>query len=130
MRLETGLPIFLKAAAGISSLVADRIYAKRRPQSAKLPHVVFSRISTTRQPKFCGTDKLVAALMQIDTYAIGESDAAAVATAVRLALIDFQGQMGDVAVDNVFLENESSAEDPEPGNEHFIQTFTVWYSED
>lgn len=132
MRLETALPIFLKADAGIAALVAARIYGLLRPQGEplQLPAICLSRISTTRQQKFCQTDTLVSALIQVDIYAKGESQAWTIAEAVHTALVDYRGLMGgELQVGPIFEENSTAVVEPDPGTFHVIQNFTCWYLE-
>jgi len=132
MILEQGLREYLLEVAPIAALIRDRLFNMvRSPQSA-LPAVVIQRINTIRQVLFCGTDDLVNADMQLDCYAISPQDAWGLAAAVRAALVDFTGTMGDPAgvyVDQVTLTNERPLTDPDPGIIRVIQLYNFWYLE-
>lgn len=109
------------------------VYAVIRPQGSPLPSILISRSSTTRQELFCGTDTLVSADVQIDSYA-GDGGCFDLAKLVRSALIGFTGMLGGgspgVYVSKAFLTNEFPLTDPDPGVIRQTQLYTFWYQED
>ena len=130
--METDLRTFLLYQDPLTALVGQRVYGMMREQGLQqqLPAVMIQRISSARQVKFCATDKLVDADMQIDAYAISGDSAWAVANVLRSALLDFSGMMGETHVDKVLLANEFPLIDPDPGIVRVTQLYNFWYVED
>jgi len=130
--IEEGLFAHLSADAGVSSLAASRIFPLRVPQGQSIGDgaVVYQRVGSTRGHTTCATDRLVQGSFQIDAYAKTYIKAISLARALRVALIDHTGPMGDTHVDRVFLETEFDTDDPEPGLYRVSATYTIWYLED
>ena len=128
--LEAGLRSYLLLIPAITDLVGPRVYGILRQQSQDLPAILIQRTQTTRQPKFCATDKLVSCDMQVDAYAMTGDGGWALAAALRAALIDFNGTMGETYVDKVMLTNEFPLNDPDPGVIRITQLYNFWYVED
>lgn len=128
--IETGIAAYLNADAGLTALVGTRIFPVLAPQGVTAPYVIFARAGAARSSTTCGTDKKVAGTWQFDAYAKTYKTAAQIARALRLALIDYTGLMGDTPVDRVFLETEFDLDDPEPGLFRVSQTYTIWYLEE
>lgn len=126
---------FLKEVPALQALAADRFYPNRIPQQVpertrKLPAVVFKQIAGPRDYTFCGHDGLVGAVFLVSCYAPQYDDAKALGDAVREALIDFRGLMGQTRCGPVQLTDEQDGEaEPEPGLERRDLTFTIWYEE-
>lgn len=128
--LEADIITHLKTLPAITDLVGARIYGILRQQSQDLPAILIQRVQTTRQVKFCATDKLVSTDMQIDAYDKNGDSVWALAAAMRAALIDFTGTMGATYVDKVILSNEFPLNDPDPGVIRVTQLYNFWYQED
>ena len=130
--IETDLHDFLLNVAPLTALVGQRVYSLVREQGMpdQLPSVRVQRRLTTRFRTFCGTDPLIAAQIQIDSFGIDQDSAGAVAKALRKALVDFKGQMGATPVDDVSLDNEFPLTDPDPGVIHVAQIYNFWFEED
>lgn len=131
MMLEEGIVEYLSTVDTVTALVGQQIYGIRRPQGIRpLPEVLIFRAVTERQELFCGTNPLVMASMQIDSYADSATVAGTLARALRQTLRRFTGNMGGVYVDDVFLTNEFAVDDPEPGDIRMVQLYNFWYRED
>jgi hypothetical protein len=91
---------------------------------------MLQRATSARQVLFCGTDKLVDAQMQVDSFAISGEDAWGLARALRLLLVDFSGMMAATFVDHCTLANEFPLIDPDPGIIRVTQLYNIWYVED
>ena len=132
-QLEVGMPIYLQSVDAIRAICADRIYGLRRPQRGdpddQLPAIMITRTQTTTQKLFCGTDGLWQAEVQVDCFAMGAS-VFKLAKAVKRALVDFSGMMGETDVDEVTLINEFPVDDPDPGVERVTQVYQIFYAED
>jgi len=130
MIFESELKAYLLTIPALTALVHSRIYGILRQQSQDLPAILIQRVQTTRQPKFCATDKLVSSDIQIDAYAISGDSGWALAAALRATLLDFTGTMGAAYVDKVMLTNEFPLNDPDPGVIRITQLYNFWYVED
>jgi hypothetical protein len=129
---EAELRSYLLTLSPITDLVARRIYGMLREPNSELPALIIQRTHTLRQRTFCGpghTIKLVSADFQLDSYALTGQDAWQLASALRDALIDFQGMMGATFVNAITLSNEFPLVDPEPGDIRVTQLFNFWYVE-
>jgi len=130
MILEEDIVTYLKTVEAIS-YINGQIYGVYRPQGERpLPELLITRTLTARQDTFCGVSNLANADMQIDVYGSGVSEAAALAQALRLALKNFSGVMGDTPVEKVFLSNEFTSFDSDPGTVRVIQLYNFWYLEE
>lgn len=130
MIFESELKAYLLTIPALTNLVGSRIYGILRQQSQDLPAILIQRTQTTRQVKFCETDKLVSSDIQIDAYAMSGDSGWALAAALRALLIDFTGTMGGAYVDKVLLTNEFPLNDPDPGVIRITQLYNFWYVED
>lgn len=131
----------LAGAAGVSALVASRIYPLVIPQTVydeatKRPCIVYSTDGKARHIRFSGTDSLVAGRFTVDCYARTYSAVQQLAAAVRAALVDQRGTwttssspQGSVSVQQVFIDNEFDLTDIEPGLYRVSQEYTIWYDE-
>lgn len=130
--IEEGLFAHLKADAGVFGITASRIFALRIPQGQNIGDgtLVYQRAGSDRSATACASDRLVRGSFQIDAYAKTYLRAITLARALRVALIDYTGPMGDTHVDRVFLETEFDLDDPEPGLYRVSATYTIWYLED
>lgn len=131
MMFEEDLRSYLLTVTSLTSIVGAQIFGVRRPQGDRpLPEILIQRAHTLRQVLFCGTDSLVNADFQVDSYGIELSQVIALAKAVRLVLKDYKGSMGATHVDQMTLINEFPMDDPDPGVIRMLQIYNVWYSED
>ena len=138
MILEDAILQYLSTFAPLVELLgiqdsAPAVFTVLRPQASTLPCVLVTRTQTERQTLFCGTDNLLAADFQIDSYA-SDGTVYDVAVQVRKALLNYVGTMGTdspgVYVDQVRLQNEFPLVDPDPGVIRMSQLFNFWYQED
>lgn len=126
---------FLMTLPAVTALIGDRVYPDKLPQhifeeGTIDPAVVYQWLGGARQATFCATDGLVEGNLQLDIYASLYDKGKAVAEVLRLALVDFQGQMGETRVGPVSLQSDGEQPpEPEPGLHRVTHTFTVWYRE-
>jgi hypothetical protein len=131
--ISVGLPTYLRTIAGVTGIVGDRIYYGKIPQhvyneATKQPCLVHQYPGSIRQALFCGTDSLVDQALQIDCYARVALERDQLARAVRIALIDYSGLMGDVIVKKVLWgDADFPRTDPEPGLYVTSQFYRVWF---
>jgi len=125
---------FLKADAAIAALVGNRIYPLLIPHHVynsvtQHPVIVFQRIGAQRTANYCGTERIVVASYQFDCYARRYETTLELAEAVRLALRDYVGLIGDCRIRLMRQETEIELLDPEPGLFRVSSDWSVWYIE-
>jgi hypothetical protein len=98
MTVEEGLYAYLSTFAGLTALVADRVYPQKKPQGNSFPQVSFFLVSEPRDHTLMGATGLPTARVQLDCWGLIYPDAKAVAEQVRLALDGYRGLMGAVTV--------------------------------
>lgn len=96
----------LSADAGVSALVADRIYPVILPQKPTYPAITFGKVSGLRAPNLSGPSGLARPRISISSWGLTYKSAKDVATAVRQAMDGFSGLMGSVRVKSVTIDNE------------------------
>lgn len=139
MELEDALYEHLRTQTALEPLLgigaAMRIYHHVIPQHAygeatKLGCAVITRAGTGFAQDFCGTDPLVDASIQIDSYARDRDEANRIGRAVRDVLLDYIGTLaGEVPVDRISIDNDIPLLDPEPGLYRRSQTYRIWNEE-
>ena len=137
--IEVGLATYLSGHATVGPLVNDpettRIFPLLIPEhvrtdAAKMPCLVYQRIGTGRDKTFCATDSLANVQMQVDLYSRSYKQAKELARAVRQALVDYTGPMGDTHVDKVFIDVEFDIVETDTGLYRVSQTYTFWVQEE
>lgn len=88
----------LSGFAGLTALVATRVYPVEAPANVTRPYVVFASISAVRLNHLTGPAEVVNPRVQVDAYAVRYIDAQAIAEQVRAALDGFAGTSGGVSV--------------------------------
>lgn len=114
MTPEEGLFAFLTADAGVSALVATRVYPNVAAQDASLPYIVYQRISTPRVGSHSGPSGLAHPRFQLTCADDSYSGAKALADSVRSALDGYIGMMGGgsgVGVQATYVKDERDGYD-------------------
>lgn len=119
----------------VAAIVGRRIFPGKIPQhhfdgAKTMPAIVTRIIDEGRQAMHCGTDGLVECVLQVDCYAPVRDDVPPLADAIRRAMVDYSGRMGDLLVSKVLLTSAFDALEPDPGLYGKSQTYSVWHSED
>lgn len=135
--LEENLYTYLQTKAAVTALVSTRVYPDAAPQTATLPFLVYTRISTVREHKFgsAGTETgLTQSRIQIDCYASTYSGVSALSEQVRLALSGFRGTFGSGFANRISLVDENDLPaDPDYGEQIGVRRktldFMVWHQE-
>jgi len=114
MRVETALLTYLTGNAGLSALVASRIYAFHAPAAVTFPFITYQRVSTER---FLTHDEpandLAKPRIQFDIYSIKYEDALSVLDALRDALQGYRGTMSTMDVQGVLPALEQHIDLPD-----------------
>ena len=119
----------LRLVSQVASLIEDRIYPVRAPQGATRPYLVWLRQSVSRQELYCGADGIALGEYQFSCYGITAQQASDVHVAVRNAMQDFAGMMGDVIVKHAFLGGDFQIEDEDPNIFTVRQLWRIWFVE-
>lgn len=131
MILEDSLFAFLAGDTAVAALVDDRIFGGFiQDQNAKMPCIVYARITVTRTQTLCGTDRKARAVMRIDSYDKAYRSAKLLAEVLRHTLTDFSGDMYGTRVSLVAMDSEVDLDDPEPGLYRVSQTYFIWFNEE
>jgi hypothetical protein len=125
--IEEGLTTRLTEDAGMEALIQGRVYCVMAPQGGAAPYVVFSKLSGIERTSYCASDGVEMTLYQFDSYDKTLKGVKLVAKALRQALVDFHGLMGDTHVKSIKLENETDLIDPDPGLYRVLTTLVIWH---
>ena len=101
---------------GVTTVTGDRIQPGFLPQAMTLPAITYTRISAFR-PSLMGADSgLVRARYQIDCWADTHAAARQLREQVRIAVQRKRGVFAGVTVQDVFIEDDSTAFESEPAD--------------
>lgn len=127
--IESALFAFLAADAGVSGLVASRIYPVRIPEGVALPALVYHEVSGPRIHSKDGDMSLAHPRFQFTCWADKYSDAKAVIKAVRSALIGYAGPtLEGVTVPQIVIDNEHDLEDSQSLELGVALDAIIWHS--
>ncbi len=125
--IEEGLTSHITDDAGLSAMIAGRVFAVLAPQGVRTPYVVFNKLSDVQRGTYCASDGITMAVFQFDSYAKTYKEVKLLAKALKTALVDFHGLMGDTRVKTISLENETDLNDPDPGLLRVLTTLIIWH---
>lgn len=119
------------ATAGVTALVASRVYCGSRPQGGTVPDIVINRISGAPIYTDDGESGLTNARIQIDCYGATYAAAKGVARAVQVSLSDFLGTSGGTIFERITLDSERDfREGGSNTSEYLFSTqmdFIIWF---
>lgn len=131
MILEESLFSFLSSDTAVGAFIDDRVFGQVRPQTAKLPAIVYTRVSPTqRSQTMCKTDSKVRASFHLECQDKTYLGSKQLAKAVRQTLTDFTGDMNGTRVSSVALDDEFDVVDPDPGVYGVSQIYFIWFTEE
>jgi hypothetical protein len=131
--IEEALFSYLSGHAGLTALVANRIYPLVMPQGTTLPAVTFSKVSGPRVHAMQQDAGLAYPRFQVSCWGATYKQAKEVAGQVRAALQDFKGTMGGpggVVVSGVFIQDENDLYEPNTQIYHVALDFVIWHLEE
>jgi hypothetical protein len=127
--IEASLQTRLAGYAGLSALVAARIYPEHLPQNPTYPSVVFERQITERESAMGSDVGVVAAVFSVESHGSTFASAMAVATQVLGALQRYSGTVDSIVILDSFVTGEDQDYDPETGTYSKRLDFQVWHRE-
>lgn len=125
--IEEGLFKYLSSYQGLIALVGDRIYPYVMPDGCEKPSITYQRIGTEVVHTMQNDPGLTSPLFQINCWSEDFLDLLKVAKQVKLALQDFSGLMGDIAVQSVSLEDERQEYESDTKLHSIQLDFLIWY---
>ena len=106
MKIDEALIAYLKAFAGLTNLVALRIFPEELPQGTDLPAVTYFTVSDYPLHTLDGQDELRRPLHQFTALAMTKSQASLVSEQLQLALNDYQGTLSGIVIQKIELQNK------------------------
>lgn len=103
MTVEAGLYDYLINDATVSGVVSTRVYPVIIPQNPTYPCISYSTSGAIRHSTLVGQDNFVGAQIDIDCWAETYSSAKDLQNKVRASVQNYQGLMGTINVDSVFV---------------------------
>lgn len=117
MSIETSLRDALVANAAVLALISTRIYPQMRAENSPLPAIVYRTVSEDPQRSLRSTAALSRSTIEYECIATTVAGAKALAEAVRQAIADTTGTLGDVS--HVAVQHSRSSDlfyDPYDGS--------------
>ncbi len=132
MHIEEALSKYLSTCAGLTALVATRIYPGDMPESCTKPAIAYARISTPREHTMGIDPGLVSPRFQFDIAGKTLLSALDVKAELKTAMQDYSGIMGGaggVTVQACILDDEQ--QDYEKPTQLYIVSldFIIWHLE-
>lgn len=141
--MKAELRTILLADSTVSGLVGTRVYPHWLPQNPTYPAITLFRTDVDRSIRsFCSgavqTNAKVQSSFSVDCWdhsatgsptESGPKRVAALATAVRDALKDYQGTVNGIRIDDIAIVSESDAADPDPGIFRVSFSVDIWHTE-
>ena len=120
----------------ITAFVGSRVFPNAAPQTAPFPYITYERLDSEHFRHSLGSSGLAKALPEIDCWDTDSVVAEQIANRVRLRFHQFQGQMGNIAlqVDSSTCEGMKDAvKQPENASDptRWVVSvdLSVWYRE-
>lgn len=124
--MRAGLVSLLTGESTISSIVGSRVYVSKAPQSAALPYIIITQMSSNENPMIDGTGPLRFVEFDIDCKADRALESDTLGKAVRVFLDDYTGMAGSESIGAVIMNDETTDyEPPSDGSDTGIYTTTL-----
>jgi hypothetical protein len=134
MAIEDALYTRLQAVSAVTNLVSTRVYpAKTENQNPTSPYVTYEVLRTERKSAMSADTGDVRSELRLHVWAQDTSSAAgfdtckSVALQIRGALQRYRGTVASTTVQDMFIVDEFTVDEPEPGWSHRIIEFEgIW----
>lgn len=133
--IEDALFDYLRASPGVQAIVGSRLYPDAAPDTASLPYITFSLISSVHERHLGGNSGVAHPRVSIDCWGLTSDDVNNLVEKVRLALDGLRGNMAGLSVDLAYLDGVA-ADFQEPTKSRNIayyrknMTFIIWHEEE
>ncbi len=117
--------------AGVSGLVADRVYAGQLPQNVNLPAISIHMIDEPSHPTLeQGISELTYPRIQVSARGLAGADALDVSAAIKAALNGVRGEFEGTRIDAVISDaRQGPIYESETKTYHVPADFKVWHDE-
>ena len=129
MTIESVIYTQLTGFAGLSALVALRVYPTPAPQNVVVPFVTYQRISAVRYPGMGSDSPLVSSRFQFDAIAASFIGMRAVMDQLRQSLQRFRSNSSSPVVIDTFIENELDLYDDDSDLHHGVLDALLHFQE-
>lgn len=121
--------VALLGHSSLDTLIGGRVYAVDAADSATLPAIVYSKISSKRLRSLSGSSPgLALSRLQLDVYAEEYDQAKSVSRAVIERLDGFSGTSSGIELRKMWLDAEEDLYEGDPGVYRVSMDFLVWHS--
>ena len=127
--IDVAMDTRLKAVAGLTALVGQRIYPILLPHNATFPAVTHQQISGPRVTRLNSDPGVVEGRWQVDSWGETHMSALLVAAQVRAALKRYRGTNDTTEILDVYLDEESQDYDEAVKRYFVTQDYKVWWRE-
>ena len=127
--IDEALVDHLLGQAGLTALVATRIYRDYFPQDEQLPAIAYTLEDDSSQHTQQGPSGMREAVYQVNIWADTRREVMAVAREVRSALDGYRGAFKDIPILGTFLDSLSRERDSDTGAFCVSMRFTIHYQE-
>lgn len=127
--IRGGLRTYLLADAPVAALVGTRVYPVKLPQGVTAASLVYNEISGQGDHHMEGASGLVTARMQIGAWATTADAAHGLFLAVKEAIDGYQGLMGSVYVQGVFIDSWRDIDDTVANLRGKVADYMIHYAE-
>jgi hypothetical protein len=113
--MEEALRTRLLAIAGLTALIAGRVYWVNRPQGSVLPAIVLHRVSGQPDMHLIGPSGLTESRVQADCYGATYAACVSVARALEAAVSGYSGTVSGIKFQSITIDSiRSDYEGAEP----------------
>lgn len=111
MEIEEVITEYLLSQPAVTTLISKRFFFEELPQGTELPAVICIKVSDIKGHTLTGMSELERPVFQLTALAKTKAEARRVATALKTALSDYQGDMSGLYIQKIELQNELSSLD-------------------
>ncbi len=129
MSIEDAVFNRLDGHAGLTALVASRIYPVMSPQNPTTPYVTYQRISTDRVSLLGEDTDIARPRFQISAWSTDRDEVVSVAAQIRDAFQRYSGTNASIVILDSYLENESDLYEPDTKLYQIPVDFEIWHRE-
>jgi hypothetical protein len=131
MTIEQAFRQALVTNAGVSALLAQRVYPLIAPETAAKPFVVYTMLNKDPLTALSGALVTTQATVEVDCVATTYLGSKALADAVRSALAAWTGGTSPSVTSCTIDKDMDALEFPVSGDGityHVVQDYTIWYA--
>ncbi len=121
--------LHLCSEVGVTTLVGFRITPEGEGQGTALPRITYLLVDDVSMVSHSGPSGLAVARVQLNLLAADETQAAALAEQVRMALVGRKGFWGGMRIDSVFSAGTHGGYESDPQVYKRIMDFKITHTE-